>query len=118
MASGPSSRRASAGAMSSQPMWTALALNCERHVHPVVDDERHAAKRRLDRARALDHEARIAKLVAKLAPASRRRPPASGKGQAVRGHPPPPDRDNGVAAKIRAHQLTFARAMTASRSSA
>ena len=77
----------------------AFAADGERHVHAIVDHERHGTERGLDRAGAVDHDARVGELVAELH-----------QGHAARGqHPAEIDKivaarhlriDNGVAAKI------------------
>ena len=93
IASGPSSRRASAGAMSSQPMCTPSAADGERDVDAVVDHQRHAQPSAALMARARSIMTRVsAELVAQAAPASRRRRPACGRDRPGRGRRPPPDR--------------------------
>ena len=68
IAPGPSSRRASATAMSSWPEMHAISVRGERHIDTVVDDERHVERRerRFDRARLFHHDTGFAHLVAQL----------------------------------------------------
>ena len=95
----------------------ALAADGERHVHPVVDEERHGAECRLAGAGAVHHHARVGELVAQL----HQRDAARGQHPAEIGQVVPAGHlgiDNGVAAQIDAHQLTFARDISVARSSA
>src|SRR6185436_11092437 len=94
-----------------------VAPDGERHVDAVVDDKRHAAERRFDGASPLHHDARVAKLVAELyqGHATGRQHPAETDDVMAAGHL---RINNGVAAEIDTHQLTFALAISVSRSSA
>ena len=84
----------------------AVGLRRERHVDPVVDQERHAERheRRLHRARGLDHGARIAALVPELNQCR-----AAGRDQLRELGQGAPARvlgiDNGIQTKIDRHRL-------------
>ena len=98
------------------PDMHAVGAGGERHIDPVVDEERHCGRQRgLDRARALDHRAGLAHLVAQL---HERR---AARGHAARevgevmaaGHL---RIDDGINAQVDAHQVTLPRSSSSARS--